>query len=236
MSGKVVFSMVAGLVLGGAAPAVHAQGPGFYLGAGYGITSVDTSNMEIAEGMVAADPTYDPYPSVNADTEDTGWKIYLGYQFNDYFAVEVEYADLGSYHGSYEATFTDPYYGEYGFENGTFHGSADGYGVSAVGLLPLNDRFELFGKVGVFKWKAKGGSDWYGTSYYDHDTVSVAQYGEYNFEGSESGSDDGTDLMFGAGAKWHINDRFALRAEWERFTKVYDYDVDFFSLNLEASF
>ena len=80
---------------------------------------------------------------------DQGFKIYGGWQFSPYLAVEIAYIDLGSYKvpgNSYGATF-------------------DQYGFTAqfVGLLPLGESgVSLFGKAGMNLWSI----DRYNNSYY----------------------------------------------------------------------
>lgn len=70
----------------------------------------------------------------------------------------------------------------------------DGFQLAAVGTYPINPQFSIFGKIGVYMWDASVSS-----------TVGI------------SGSDDGTDLMFGAGVGWNFTPNLALRAEWEHF-------------------
>ena len=61
-----------------------------------------------------------------------------------------------------------------------------GFGLAVVGM-PLNERFGVFGKVGLYMWDVSGG-------------------------GLATGiSDDGSDIMFGAGVNWNLTDRFGCR-------------------------
>jgi len=92
--------------------------PGFYVGAGVGTTKVSD----------------DAFDGTGIDDSDTGFKIFGGYDFNQYFAVEVSYLDLG------EASASEA-------------GDSLSVGVtaltaSAVGRLPLSDMFALYGKLG----------------------------------------------------------------------------------------
>lgn len=155
-----------------------------YIGAGAGLTTVDVCDDISGAG-------------ISCDDEDTGLKIFGGYKFNPNFAVEGLWADLG------EVSATGP--------GGTASVEVDGFGAAAVGIIPLGEKFNVFGKVGAFMWDASGG-------------------------GVASGSDeDGTDIMFGAGVGWNLTKNFGLRAEWERFDIDGD-DVDFLSIGAQINF
>lgn len=172
--------LAGGALLTAAIPA-SAQGTGFYVGAGAGVTSTDVCGGLGGLGLTSC------------DDEDTGFKIFGGKRLNQNLAVEVGFVDLG------EITATGP--------GGTAQVETDGIQVAAVGILPVNPRFHVFGKVGLYLWD-----------------VSASGPGG-------SLSDDGTDLMFGFGAAWNLADRLDLRAEWEQFDIDGD-DVDMFSVGL----
>jgi len=169
---------LAGGVLLTAIPA-SAQETGFYVGAGAGVTTTDVCDSLSGLGLTSC------------DDEDTGFKIFGGKRFNQNFAVELGWVDLG------EVAATGP--------GGTARVETDGIQVAAVGILPVNPRFHVFGKVGLYLWD-----------------VSASAPGL-------SLSDDGTDIMFGLGAAWDLVDRLDLRAEWERFDVDGD-NVDMFSV------
>lgn len=56
----------------------------------------------------------------------------LGYQFNEFFALEAEYIDFGN------------------FGDDNVDGKLKGVGLGAVGRLPLTDSFGVYGKAGAF--------------------------------------------------------------------------------------
>lgn len=133
--------------------------------------------------------------TLSCDDSDSGFKIFGGYQFNKNLALEGGYADLG------KTAFSEP----------GFSGKVDATTifVHAVGILPLNPQWSLYGKAGLHLWDAKENG----------------QIGGIPF----SLSDDGTDLTYGAGVQWQSG-KFALRLEWETY-ELDNADVQFLGVS-----
>jgi OOP family OmpA-OmpF porin len=93
-----------------------------------------------------------------------GFGLLGGYTINRNFAVEVEYDNLGGFE-SYD---------------GNIKGSS--FGFSGVGILPLNQQFSLFGKLGIvsttLKDTAKPG--WIGDYTYNNTGMTIGFGGQYN--------------------------------------------------------
>ncbi len=109
------------LLLLASAPALAVK-PGFYLGA-----SVGGATTEVTEG------------NAKFDEGDTAWKLFAGYHFLQFFAVEAAYRDLGS-------------------PSDTIMGSdvkvsPTGFDVAGLAGVPLGPVY-LFGKLGVVWWDA----------------------------------------------------------------------------------
>lgn len=83
--------------------------------------------------------------SSHTDGNSNQWRLQAGYRFNDYFALEAGYIDFGK--AKYHATYA----------GGTADGDLKAGGVDLVALIsaPIDDRFSVFGKVGVVDAKAK---------------------------------------------------------------------------------
>jgi OOP family OmpA-OmpF porin len=77
--------------------------------------------------------------------------------------------------------------------------------ATAVGILPVGQTFSVFGKFGLY------------TSAVDS-TLSV-------LGGNRSESKTNSDLTYGAGVSWLFMPRFAVRAEWQRYSKVDGGDI-----------
>lgn len=167
----------------GIAPAA-AQDTGFYVGAGVGQATTDLCD-DLGIG------------GVNCDDTDTGMKIFGGYKFNPNFGIEAGLVDLG------EVSITGP--------GGTATIEVDGFQFAAVGVYPINPKFSMFGKLGLYMWDA---------------SFSAPGFSE---------SDDGTDLTFGVGVAWNFMRNLSLRGEWERFD-LDDVDADLLSASIVFTF
>jgi OOP family OmpA-OmpF porin len=131
---------------------------------------------------------------------DTAYKIQFGYQFNDNFAIEGGYVDLGK--AKYSA---DGHVGAVSYtENANFKFS--GLNIAAVGILPINESFSVFGKLGVINAKAEADLS--------------AQAPGYNASGSASSTN--VRGNWGIGATYNLNKQLAFRVEAEQFSKLGD--------------
>lgn len=131
---------------------------------------------------------------VSGFDRETGFKIFGGFRANENVAISLAYVDLGE------------------FEEGDASIETDGFNLSAIGILPLSENFELFAKLGVFRWDS-----------------------ELKISGLGSADDDDTGFSFGLGAGYSFFDNFALNAEFQRFDLDGD-NIDLLSAGLVYSF
>jgi OmpA-OmpF porin, OOP family len=184
--GRLLFAGLVGAAIAASSPAALAQAPGdagWYVGASLGQTEV---NLDCA-GTTAC------------DDKDSSWKIFAGYQFNRNFALEFGYTDLG------EVTASTPAIGFIPPASVAIESTV--WELVAVGMLPLAERFSLYGKLGLYRA--------------DTDI-------EVNFVslGSVTDSDSNTDLTFGIGVRFDITPRLGVRLEWQRYSSVSAADFD----------
>lgn len=126
-------------------------------------------------------------------TKDTGTQVrlQLGYKFNPNFAVEGGYIDFG------KATFNTTGGTVVGTATGTV--KAGGVDLAAVGILPLGDKFSLFGKAGLAVAKVK--TDMSVTPPGNTDKTVAAP-------------------LVGIGASYKVSDNVDLRAEFDHVSKL----------------
>jgi OOP family OmpA-OmpF porin len=197
----------------------------WYLGASVGQSRIDATTAEIDQAFLIDDGFV--ATGTTLDETDTGWKAYLGYRFNRFFALEGGYADLG------EATFnttivsapTSP-----GLPTPPFPiratATADGVTLSGVLHWPLTEKFSLLAKAGVFRWQAEFTERITGT-----DITRVSR------------TEKETDAAYGVGAEFGLTDALRLRVEAERFKDVgkgiggrEGRDIDYYSAGIVFGF
>lgn len=171
----------------------------WYAGVAAGPTSLDYSAADLTSDLSSLGWTINN-PSV--DDSNTAWKVYAGYQFNEWFAVEAGYVDLGEVVTQFGATIPPTQIDALLSDTFSVHPyQGDGWMVAGVvryAFVP--DQFSVVGRAGLFTWESKT-------------TVRVISGGT----GSVAGDDSGTDGMFGIGVEWHLNEQWSLTADWERY-------------------
>jgi len=124
------YSFAAVLALGGARTAAAAdENPaGPYVGVGIGQFDVEIDNIEGVGDTLE-----------NLDADDSAWKVFFGWRFNPFIALEADYIDLGAPNGNFDATGS----------SGQYELDFAGFAVYAIGSLPLGI-FDLSAKVGYY--------------------------------------------------------------------------------------
>lgn len=179
----------------------RAEPPHWYIGGNFGRTAESVDNGEIANTIIGGGLT-----SIDEDETDRGYKLFVGYQFNQYIALEAGYADLGDF--SYEVARAPG--------AGTLNAETNykGYNLDVVGTWPLTPRLSAFGRVGAF--------------YYETEQNFV---GTQSLAASLSSDDKDTGYKFGAGLEYSFTERLSARIEAERY-RIEDMIGDHGSVNL----
>ncbi len=155
------------------------------------------------------------------DDSDTGFGATLGYQVNENFAAELSYVDLGE--SSYQATNGQASPAN---ESASLETSAAGPVFSLLGILPIGERFEVYGRAGLALMDADGEA-----------TITIGD--EVT---TVSDSTTRSNALVGLGGQFNIGERFGVLLEWNHYIDVGseeivgESDIDLFTLGLRYNF
>lgn len=177
------------LVAASAASYAVADEGRWYLGGNVGETESDLDVERQASNITDVGTTH----TLNTlDDTDRGYKLYAGYEFNSYFALEGGYFDLGEF--TYSTATTSP--------DGAFGGKLElrGINLDLVASVPFTERLSGFARVGLNYAEAKNN---FGSS-----AAVLTRM-----------SDKGRDLngKIGVGLQYAFNDNWAMRLEAEEY-------------------
>jgi len=189
-------------------PLALAEDTGWYGGINFGQSSANIDDSRISSRLVAGGATS---ASVTDDDRDTGYKVFGGYRFNRNFALEGGYFDLGKF--GYTATTVPA---------GTLTGSIKlrGLNLDVVGIVPINEKFSAFGRIGLNHAEARD-------SFTGTGSVTVT---------NPNPSKRDTNYKFGLGIQYDFTPSLGMRVEAERY-RINDAvgskgDVDLVSVGL----
>ncbi len=172
-----------------ASPYAVADDTGWYGGVNIGQSKAKIDDAHITSNLLGGGFATS---SISNDDSDTGYKLFAGYKYNKNFAVEGGYFDLGQF--GFTATTVPA---------GTLNGNLKlkGLNLDAVGILPINEKFSAFGRVGMNYAESKD-------SFSGSGAVNVLNPNPSKREAN---------LKFGAGLQYDFNQSIGMRAEAERY-------------------
>jgi OOP family OmpA-OmpF porin len=143
------------VILVAAALPASAVENGFYIGGSIGGSSLEVRDIDEELG------------DLRFSDGDTAYKLFAGFRFLNFLAVEAGYVDLG-----------DPtdIVGEFDGDPVEVQIGVKGWDAFAVGLLPVGP-VDLFAKVGVVSWDADIRAAWSDLTDSDSDSGTDAAYG-----------------------------------------------------------
>lgn len=160
-----------------------------------------------------------PGATISDDNKGNAFKLFGGYQFNRNFALEGGYFNLGEF--GYTATTAAPALAA------TLNGKIklQGLNLDAVGMLPMGDKFSVFGRVGMQYAQAK-------------DTFTSS--GAAPTPANPNPSKNALNYKVGVGAQYDFNRSLGMRIEAERY-RIDDAlnnkgDINMYSLGLVYRF
>jgi hypothetical protein len=189
-------NIVAAVALVGACSPVLAQDTGFYVGGSLGEASFREVCRDF-DSLVGVSGAFSC-----SSKQDGAGKLFAGWRFLRYLAAEVSYINYGEVKTQ----------GTVGGATVTATSSVQAAGVSAVGSVPLGDRYWLLARLGLLQSKTSMRSTGAVTASQDH--------GE-------------TELHVGIGALAQLGRRWAMRVEYERLN---DTRIDLSTLGVQYLF
>jgi len=130
------------------------------------------------------------------DGDNDSYALGAGYTVNRNFSLEAAYQDFGSQNAT---TTCPPGFSCVGLVLPLLtKADLTAYSLSVIGSIPLTDRFDVFGQVGIASW-------------------------DVDFKGISSAFDtSGEDLLYGAGLRWSIDDHWKVSAEYGKVDLGFD--------------
>ena len=224
-------AIIAFIVLAGSAAAGPARAAqlGIYAGISYAMVEKD-SDRSVFENEVAA--IYNAFgfvpesTTVSFDTEDSAYGFVVGWRLTEHIAVEGGYLDLGEVKyrdrstGLFDNTPPPENWGQ------NLETSTSGIALSALGILPLSYRWEVYARAGALIANSTA-------------TVFITDgIGSERLRATKSGFD----LLAGAGISFSVVEIYNVRLEYARVFDAGDdatldeADVDMATLNITVSF
>jgi len=172
--------------------AALAADSGWYGGIGIGQSKATIADERIGTQLQGWGLTMD---SIDDDDRDTGYKLFGGNKFNQNFAIEGGYFNLGKF--GFTANTTPP---------GTYTGriKLQGLNLDAVGILPVTERFSAFGRLGLIYTQAK-------------DTFTGTGLGVAVADSNPNPKKSEGSYKYGVGLQYDFTRALGLRGEWERY-------------------
>jgi opacity protein-like surface antigen len=207
-----------------AAAVAQSAETGFYLSGfgGQAVAHVDDRPVELNGQLIIVSPpgTSTAVDAVSVDRNDAAFGGMVGYRAGRFVAFEAMYVNLGE--SKYRPAFRfsgvvaevtprplpPPFLGLYPGDAVSFRAidppsittSTRGPALSALALWPVAEKFDVYGRAGV----------------YFADTVRTLSFGSTQNERAESTEE----ALWGVGAQWRAFDRWSVRLDYHRFEDV----------------
>ncbi len=182
------------------------------------VTGATTTAFTVSETYELVDAGDTTTVSLSADDDsDFGYGIHVGYKVNQFFAVEVGYAELGEFSGSasIEGITIDTGSGTATVSMGSRNSFVDvnAFSGAVLGSYPLADNVSVFGRLGYYATNIDESNTIQGTG-------RITADGDTTFSGTISTNkpllEDASGLLYGAGLEvaFGRNRNFIMRGEF----------------------
>jgi len=205
LSTRVLFLAVAGAL---ACAQAYAQAPAyplpprFYLEASGGQATTSNELVRNRESTIVNGTDIHS----DFDSRDTAWKFGGGWRLLPWFALELNYADLGRV--KLDTMLTSPTGAPAGI---SIDRKVTGWGVDAVFMAPIAPRFGVYARAGAFRSHLETSARLSGNIVFTNGDSS---------ESSRSVTLDETVGRFGVGLRWEAWRNGGIHAEYERYTNI----------------
>jgi hypothetical protein len=228
-------AIIAFIALAGSAAVATARAGelGVYAGISYAMVKKDSTRSVFENEALAIDGLagFVPDPASRTgtfDDEDSSYGFVVGWRMSEHIAFEGGYMDLG------DVKYREHAAGEFQTAPGearTFQQNIDsstsGIQMSALGILPLTYRWELYARGGVL---------------ISNSTESIFVLDDRGSSGRLRLTKSGFDLLGGVGVSFSLAEIYNLRLEYQRVFDAGDKatldeaDVNLMTLNVSVSF
>lgn len=204
---RVMVLAALGLV-GGVASADDNRGLYVGFGAGVALADVDQGEMDdLVFGTIESVGLDILDSSSTLSDSDASLGLLVGYRFLPWLAAEAEWLTLGTTGYEAHAEVTDgvvvaPL-------KATLDTDSKGVALSALGLWPVSQQWDLYGRVGVLL----------------ADTSASIRLSSEDLRGTASDSKSSQEILFGIGAGWKATPAWTVRFDYQHFQDVGDEDV-----------
>jgi len=169
---------------------------GWYVGGHLGQSSTSFNGTDFNAGV----------GSRTTDDNDTAWKLLLGYNFDQNWALEGFYTALGEpkvkYVGISDGTVTAD--GEMKMRN-------DSWGLAVKGTIPVHQQWDIYGRLGWTYNRSNADFSW---TWPAGLAPALAAAG---IPTSVSGDHNRSDVLLGVGVEWKPQKNWGIRAEYENY-------------------
>lgn len=220
---KLIGSLVAGVALSTSVMANETSennewpyAKGFYIGGQLGHAKTDTSADNLDSLYNAAGLNSQ---STDVDKSDLGYSLFVGYRFNEHWAIEGGFQDLGDRSVNFFGSTTD-LNAYYDLAEEVYPETADGLSLSILGSIPFDNGLTLTGKLGYFDWEM--------------DAVTTELSGA-NVQNVGASSRDDSGAWYGVEVGYHIDYDLQTYVSYQHIP-LQDDDVNVISLGLRFWF
>lgn len=187
----------------------------WYVTASIGYASGDFSATDVTRSASAVG--FDVF-DIDIDDSRTAGKIAVGASLTERFSMELGWVDLGEVQAAFSTNTDDPD-SFFALTNNIHPTSTEGVALSGVYQFLRHEEWFLQFRLGLYFWDG------------DFDSLDV-----FGARPVPNNSDrDGTDIYFGAGANYQLDESLQLLIEWERYRFDID-DTDLLSIGVTYHF